>query len=102
MAIWDRLKTTFGGGGGNRMNGLKTIFDHERISFNADEVNRIKDSFRIYSGIYDEVAYVNSYGEIMKRPYVTLNMMNEVAKHMGSILYNEQCEISFRNISVSP
>lgn len=100
MAIWDRLRTTFGGGGGNRMNGLKTIFDHERISFNANEVDRVKDSFRIYSGIYDEVAYVNSYGEIMKRPYVTLNMMNEVAKHMGSILYNEQCEISFKEGSI--
>lgn len=82
------------------MTQLESIFDHEEISFDPSELARINDSFRIYSGKYDAISYVNSYGEIMERPYMTLNMMNEVSKHLGSILFNEQCEISFRKNSV--
>lgn len=98
MSIIDTFKNKFSKiSEGQNMNkkSLTTVFDHDRVGYNPAEYQRIADSFRIYSGRYDDIAYVNSYGEVMERPYMTLNMMNETAKLLGSILFNEQCEISF-------
>lgn len=79
---------------------LKTIFDHERVDFDSEEFERIDDSFRIYAGKYEDVKYLNSLRKTKERPYMYLNMMNEAAKYMGSILFNEKCEISFAKGSV--
>ena len=103
MGILDTFKSKFGiasEGQSMSKNSLNTIFDHERVGYNAAEYQRIADSFRIYSGVSEDIAYVNSYGEVMERPYMTLNMMNETAKLLGSLLYNEQCKISFNEKSV--
>lgn len=83
---------------------LDTVFDHSKVGFNKEEFERINESFKMYSGEYPDVKYLNSRGNSRERPYVHLNMMNEVSKHLGSILFNEECKISFetkkKNIDV--
>lgn len=74
---------------------LNSVFDHERVGFNKTEYERIDESFKMYAGDYPAVSYRNSEGKTKTRPYMHLNMLNEVSRHLGSILFNEQCKISF-------
>lgn len=76
---------------------LNSVFDHERVAFSRTEYDRISESFRMYAGDYPDVEYRNSEGKTKTRPYMHLNMMNEVSRHLGSVLFNEQCRISFNN-----
>lgn len=94
MYWWERLKGFFKKGvQGLVGEELNTIFEHERIDFDEQEFMRINESFRMYAGSYPDVEYINSMGKETKRKFMHLNMMNEVAKHLGSILFNETCEI---------
>lgn len=72
---------------------LATIFDHEHVDFDGNEFNRIEENFRIYAGDYEPVKYINSRREEVERPFMSLNMSNEVAKLLGGIIFNEECEI---------
>lgn len=94
MYWWERIKDFFKKGvQGLVGEELNTIFEHERIDFDSKEFSRIDESFRMYAGTYPQVKYINSLGKEVKREFMDLNMMNEVAKHLGSILFNEACEI---------
>lgn len=97
MAILDRVRGLLERGV-SRMTGAEeydSIFDHERVDFDASELARIKDSFRVYGGLYPPVVYKNAYGKDVDRPLRFINMLNEVSRHLGSILFNEHCGISF-------
>lgn len=72
---------------------LYSIFDHPQVDFNAEEFRRIDESFMMYAGKYPDVNYLNSLRETKTRPYHHLNMLQVVAKQMGSLLFNEHCDI---------
>ena len=100
MGLINRIKNIFKKGG-MYMAGqdLSTIFDHERIDFDKDEYNRIKDSMKLLRGKYDKIKYLNSKGVEMKRDYYDLNMMKEVVSHLARVLYNENCTVSVKGSS---
>ena len=75
-----------------------SIFDHAKVDFDASELARIKDSFRVYSGLYPPVEYKNAYGKDVTRPLRFINMLNEVSRHLGSILFNEKCQVTFSDV----
>ena len=100
MGVIDSIKKLFKKGG-MYMAGkdLDTIFDHERIDFDKDEYNRIKDSMKLFRGKFNQVEYLNSKGKKMKRDFYDLNMMKEVASHLARVLYNEKCTVSVTGAS---
>ena len=100
MGVIDSIKKLFKKGG-MYMTGqdLDTIFDHERVDFNKEEYNRIKDSMKLFRGKFNQVEYLNSKGKKMKRDFYDLNMMKEVAGHLARVLYNENCTVSVTGAS---
>ncbi|MCW6682066.1 phage portal protein [Aerococcaceae bacterium NML160702] len=94
MGLWQKIKNLFRKEVGYLFDAeLNSIFDHPKVSFDKSEYERIKDSLRIYAGEYKPIEYVNSKGKSVKRDFMHLNMMKEVAKLLSSVLFNEQCVI---------
>lgn len=94
MKVWDRIKNFFkkevkylG------KEELDSIFDHPEVDFDAAEFARIDESFMMYSGDYEPVTYLNSMKQEKKRPYMHLNMLSVISKHVGGLLFNEEAEI---------
>lgn len=94
MGLWKRIKDFFRKEVAYLSDAeLSTVFEHPKVAFDSSEYERIKDSLRIYAGNYKQVAYINSKGDSVKRDFIYLNMMKEVAKLLSSVLFNEQCVI---------
>lgn len=72
---------------------LKSINDHEKINIDPEELARIERNFREYGGKYDQVGYVNTMGDAMKRDYMHLNMVEQSANLLAGLVFNEQCEV---------
>lgn len=90
--------------GGARMGliaSLNKITDHPKIGVNPNEYNRIEVNREYFRGIFPEVKYRNSYGELMKRPYTSLNMAKVVSKTLASMMFNEKMEFSISRTSES-
>lgn len=71
-----------------------SILDHPKINFDKTELDRVRESFKHYSGEYPQVEYLNTNREKIKRDYIYLNMTKTVAEHMATLVFNEQCEIN--------
>ena len=90
MAILDRVRG-FLERGVNRMTGAEeydSILDHAKVDFDQGELARIKDSFRVYGGLYPPVTYINAFGKDVDRPLRFIYKLNVVSRHLGSILFN--------------
>ena len=94
MNVIQRIKNFFKKGG-YALSGkeLKTINDHPKINIDPNELARIERNLRQYQGDYPKVEYVNSYGELKKRDYMTLNIRKLSASVLAGLVFNEQCEI---------
>ena len=72
---------------------LNTITDHPRVSIDGNELERIQENFKVYKGIHKPIEYLNSNGQRVKRPFVSLNMAKVVSKYIASVVFNEECKI---------
>lgn len=73
---------------------LNKITDHPDIQIDQSEYDRIEINKQYYNGNFPDVEFVNSSGRLMKRPYMSLNMMKTVCSSLASIIFNEQCQIN--------
>lgn len=73
---------------------LGQITDHPKISVDSKEYDRIALDKRYFEGKFREIEFRNTYGDLKKRPYVTLNMMQVICRRLASLLYNEQSKIT--------
>lgn len=73
---------------------LSNITDHPRINVDKSELSRIYDNLAMYKGDYPKVKYINSNQKMQERDFFYLNMMEQSAKTMASLVFNEQCEIT--------
>lgn len=79
---------------------LNSILDDERISMDQREYERIRRDFRYYADKYPVKTYVDATGQKKARPFNTVNMTKRAANRLASIVFNEQCEISFDNTTI--
>lgn len=94
MGLIQSIKNLFKKGGYALGDRLKTINDHPKINIDSNELARIERNFAEYRGEYPEVKYRNSMGELRKRDYIHLNMMNLTSELLSGLVFNEQCEIT--------
>lgn len=73
---------------------LNEITDHPKISVDSAEYLRIQDNKRIYRNIFEQVEYLNSEGEIVKRDFHSLNVSKVVARKLSKLVFNDGCSIS--------
>lgn len=73
---------------------LGQITDHPKISVDPKEHDRIALDKRYFEGKFRKIEFRNTYGDLKKRPYVTLNMMQVICRRLASLLYNEQSKIT--------
>lgn len=73
---------------------LNNITDHPKIGIDPQEYKRITLDKQYFEGKFPKIKYHNSYGKVVERPYVTLNMMQVICRRLASILYNEQSKIT--------
>lgn len=94
--MFEKIKQFFSRGGGNvqQVNSLGKIIDHPKINMRSEEYERIQSNSRYYAGLFDNVRYKNTYGDIKTRPFVSLNMAQVVAKRIASICFNEHAVIT--------
>lgn len=74
---------------------LVNITDDPRIDIDPEEYKRIHKDFRYYSGKHNKYKYPTSMGVTRERTFNGVNMTKRVAQRLASIVFNEQCEISF-------
>lgn len=74
---------------------LNSILDDDRISMDQNEYKRIRRDFKYYADKYPVKTYVDAEGRHKARPFNTINMTKRAAVRLASIVFNEQCEISF-------
>lgn len=94
--MFERLKNMFRKGGVimGRIESLNEITDHPKISIDSSEYLRIQDNKRIYRNIFEQVEYLNSEGEIVKRDFHSLNVSKVVARKLSKLVFNDGCSIS--------
>lgn len=80
---------------------LGTIIDDDRISMDPQEYERIVRDFKYYSDIYPKRVYIDAKGVQHERFFNSLNMTKRAAMRLASIVFNEQCTISFENEELS-
>lgn len=97
MSLINKLESFFRKGGAKMGIGkaLVHITDDPRIDIDPEEYKRIHRDFRYYSGNHNKYKYQTSMGVTRERPFNGVNMTKRVAQRLASIVFNEQCEISF-------
>ena len=76
---------------------LETINDHPKVNIDQNELERIAQDFREYSGKYPLIGYINSNGVKQEREYCFLNMRKLTSEMMSSLVFNEQVDIAVDN-----
>lgn len=76
---------------------LNKITDDSRINIDSHEYERIHRDFRYYRNLYPVKHYIDASGVRRKRKYNTLNLTKRASQRIASIVFNEQCKISFDN-----
>lgn len=76
---------------------LNRITDHQKISVDESEYQRIAVNKVYYSGEFPAIGFINSYGVYQERDYVSLNTSKVAAEYMASLVFNEQCKINIDN-----
>lgn len=76
---------------------LVNLTDDPRIELPSSEIQRINDDIRYYVGNFDKVQYLNSTGELRKRPFEYLNVAKLAARRIASIVFNSKCAIAINN-----
>lgn len=96
MGLIDTIKNLFrkGGAAMGVVQSLNAITDHPKINIDSAEYARIDRDMHYFKGDFKSLKYRNTYGDTKERPYVTLNMMQVIARRMASLLFNEQSKIS--------
>lgn len=82
---------------------IEKISDHKDVSINDEMFQKIEIWKALYKGYYSEwhdVQYQTIDGPKQRRMF-TLNMGKIVSSEMASLVYNEKCEISIDNETVS-
>ncbi len=94
--MFERLKNMFRKGGASMgiIESLNEITDHPKISVDSAEYLRIQDNKIIYRNIFEQVEYLNSEGEIVKRDFHSLNVSKVVARKLSKLVFNDGCSIS--------
>lgn len=78
-------------------NSLSRITDDDRIDMDVNEYLRIDRDFKYYSNRYPKKHYIDARGVRRERPYNTINVTKRASRRISSIVFNEQCDISFEN-----
>lgn len=96
MGVINTIKNWFRKGGQalGMVSTLNSITDHPRINIDKSELTRIYENMDLYKGKYPKVKYINSNQKKQERDFFFLNMMEQSAKVMASLVFNEQCEIT--------
>nr|WP_233610951.1 phage portal protein [Lactococcus sp. S47] len=76
---------------------LNNITDHPKIAVNSEEYLRIQDNKRIYKNIFEQVTYLNSDGNYVKRDFHSLNVSKIIARKLSKLVFNDGCSISVDN-----
>lgn len=88
--MFERIKKFFRRNG---MSEINRIIDHEKITMEESEYNRIIENRRIYQQNFDDVEYTTANSQEMKRPYHSLNTAKIIAKTLSRLIYNEGVDI---------
>lgn len=80
---------------------LGSIIDDPRISMDPHEYDRILQDFKYYSDLYPKRIYIDIEGKKQERPFNSINMTKRASMRLASIVFNEQCKISFENQNIS-
>lgn len=96
MGVINTIKNWFRKGGQKlgMVTSLNSITDHPRINVDKTELTRIYENIDLYKGKFPKVKYINSNQKKQERDFFYLNMMEQSAKVMASLVFNEQCEIT--------
>lgn len=99
MSFLSTLKNIFRKGGAKlgMVKSLNRITDDDRVAIDQNEYDRIQMAKAYYRDDLPNIWFRNSYGERRQRPLNTLNVTKLASKHLASIIFNEQCEISLEN-----
>ncbi|MCO8292645.1 phage portal protein [Tetragenococcus halophilus] len=99
MSFIDSIKSIFKRGG-MALTGqsLTKIADHPKIGVDAREYDRIKRNFDYYGNKFDQIKYRNSYGDLNKREFKSLNITKTASRRLASIIFNEKCNITLREL----
>lgn len=99
MSFIDSIKSIFKRGG-MALTGqsLTKITDHPKIGVDAREYDRIKRNFDYYGNKFDQIKYRNSYGDLNKREFKSLNITKTASRRLASIIFNEKCNITLREL----
>lgn len=82
---------------------IEKLTEHKDVSVNEEMFNQIEVWKALYRGYHEpfhKVTYKTIDG-IKERTMLTLNMPKAAAQEMASLVYNEKCEISIDNETVS-
>lgn len=99
LSIINRIKRLIQKGEANMgaRKSLSKITDDPRIDMDVNEYLRIDRDFNYYADRYPARHYLDVNGIRRKRTYNTLNVTKRAARRVASIVFNEQCEISFED-----
>jgi len=94
--MFEKIKQFFRKGAAkmNITKSLNKITDHDKINVNWDEYKRIDEDLKYYAGRFPNVQYKNSYGEVLTRPFYSLNMSKVAAHRLATLIFNEKCRIN--------
>lgn len=94
MSLQSRVRDFFKGAK-NMIYGesLDKITDHNKISTDPEDYVRINEWLKYFKGDFENVKYLNTYGERKERQYVSLNMAQVASRRLASLLFNEQASI---------
>ena len=73
---------------------LGNITEHPRIAVSQEEYKRIMRNLRYYQSKWDDVEFMNTNGDMVKRPFNHLPIGRTAAKKIASLVYNEQATIT--------
>ena len=73
---------------------LGNITEHPRIAVSQEEYTRIMRNLRYYQSKWDDVEFMNTNGDMVKRPFNHLPIGRTAAKKIASLVYNEQATIT--------
>ncbi|WP_238333651.1 phage portal protein [Companilactobacillus mishanensis] len=76
---------------------LSKITDDSRIDMDVNEYIRIDRDFKYYANNYPKKQYIDAEGARRERAYNTINIAKRASKRIASIVFNEQCKISFED-----
>lgn len=97
MFDWFKNMIRKGGAKVGMVESLNNITDHPKIAVNSEEYLRIQDNKRIYKNIFEQVKYLNSDGNYVKRDFHSLNVSKIIARKLSKLVFNDGCSISVDN-----